>query len=79
MADYELTDQPEAMVFGVDADGVSYVLQPGGAFSVATEDFNVVLVRACQPSMPNFQTCKGKSFHCDSTPIYVGRPVKYLL
>ena len=47
MADYELADQPQAMVFGVDADGLSYVLQPGGAFSVATGDINVVMVRLC--------------------------------
>lgn len=45
MADYLLADNPDNVVIGVDADGLSYVLQPGGGFTVSTEDFSVVRVR----------------------------------
>ncbi len=31
MADYALVDNPDAMVIGVDADGVSYILEDGGS------------------------------------------------
>lgn len=44
MADYLLADNPEEVVIGVDADGISYVLQPGGAFATSTEDFSVFQV-----------------------------------
>ena len=44
MADYNLTDELDAMAFGVDADGVSYVLQDGGRFRTSNSSFEVVMV-----------------------------------
>lgn len=44
MADYELADDPEAVVIGVDADGVSYLLQDGGEFTTSTSNFEVTMV-----------------------------------
>lgn len=41
MADYALVDNPDAMVIGVDADGVSYILEDGGAFSSSSGAFQV--------------------------------------
>lgn len=43
MADYRLVDNPDATVFGVDADGVSYVLRDVG-FTTSTSDFEVIMV-----------------------------------
>lgn len=44
MADYTLTDEPDAIVIGVSADGVSYVLQNEGRFRTSNSSFEVVMV-----------------------------------
>jgi hypothetical protein len=43
-ADFLLADQPETMVIGVDADGVSYLLEEGGTFTTSNSSFSVVRV-----------------------------------
>lgn len=46
MADYQLTKEPDRIVLGVDASGVSYVLEPNGQFSTRTaEDDGVEITK----------------------------------
>ena len=43
-ADYSLSDDPDAMVIGVDSNGISYILQPEGEFTTSNSNFEVVNV-----------------------------------
>ena len=45
MADYSLDNDSDAVVIGVDAEGVSYILEPDGEFGTSTSDFQVINVR----------------------------------
>ena len=44
-ADYELADNTNASVLGVDSKGVSYILQDGGTFNTSTSPYQVTNVR----------------------------------
>ena len=49
-ADYTLVNNADAMVIGVDSDGISYILEEDGAFSISSGDFEVTNVSAFDPT-----------------------------
>lgn len=44
MADYTLSNNPDATVIGVDKDGNAYILEEEGRFTTSNSDFQVVNV-----------------------------------
>ena len=54
-AEYKLRESPDAVVLGVDYSGLSYVLEPGGRFSVNSGPLEIIDVsRENLTTMPAF-------------------------
>ena len=49
LADYEVVNQTEEVVIGVDSKGLSYLLRPEGEF--ATTDETVVITGVCKSNL----------------------------
>ena len=46
MADYEIAaeDGDNTTVIGIDGDGISYILEPDGAFNISRSPINITMV-----------------------------------